>query len=96
MYSNHFKRTEFFCREERLQTPGTLAYIIVRPKLLPKITEAKNWGPGRGPGRVFLFPDGEQESQKNQVKTESLIAEGIANSQYLSKVLQLTALGTKT
>lgn len=56
---------------------------------MDRTMEAKNWGPGR----MFLFPDGEWESQKNKVKTESLISKGITN---LSKVLQFTALGTKT
>lgn len=53
-----------FCSKDGLETPGTWAKAIVSAKLLPEITEAKNEGPGRGPGNLFLFPDGEQEIQK--------------------------------
>lgn len=44
-----------FCSKDGLETPGTWAKAIVSAKLLPEITEAKNKGPGRGPGSLFSF-----------------------------------------
>lgn len=59
-----FLKDSDFCSKDGTETSGTLAKAIGSAKLLPEITKAKNWGPGRGPENMFLYSDGEQEIQK--------------------------------